>query len=65
MADKIGYLFLFVSLVALVVVVGILVGMLVAGRIDRLMTPRPVRREDEDAASEPPAPAPAAEDEQA
>jgi hypothetical protein len=62
MADKLGYLFLFVSLVALVVVIGVLVGMLVAGRIDRLMTPRPVSRQDDDAAAAPP---PAPEDEQA
>lgn len=48
MADKIGYLFLFVSLVAVIVVIGVLVGMLVAGRIDRLMAPRPAGRKDED-----------------
>jgi hypothetical protein len=63
MADKLGYLLLFVSLVALIVVGGVLVGMLVAGRIDRLMTPRPVRRPDDDAAVAPP-PSPS-EDEQA
>jgi hypothetical protein len=62
MADKIGYLFLFLSLVAVIVAVGVLVGMLVAGRIDRLQAPRPVKRGD-DAASETPPDAP--EDEQA
>jgi hypothetical protein len=63
MADKIGYLFLFLSLVAVILAVGILVGMLVAGRIDRLMTPRPAGRQDGDPASA--TPPPAAEDEQA
>ena len=63
MADKIGYLFLFLSLVAVIVAVGVLVGMLVAGRIDRLQAPRPVKRGDDDPASETPRDAP--EDEQA
>ena len=34
-------LLVFAGFVALVAVVGILVGMIVAGRIDRLTTPRP------------------------
>ncbi len=43
----IGDLVVFVSIVALVVVVGIVVGMIVAGRIDRITTPRPVARDAE------------------
>lgn len=62
MADRIGYLLLFVSLVAVIVAAGVLVGILVAGRIDRLMTPTPASRQDGDpVAAAPPAP----EDEQA
>jgi len=34
-------LVIFVGIVGLVVVVGILVGMIVAGRIDRIIAPRP------------------------
>jgi len=34
-------LVIFVGIVGLVVVVGILVGMIVAGRIDRILAPRP------------------------
>jgi hypothetical protein len=43
----IGDLVIFVSIVGLVVVVGVVVGMIVAGRIDRIMAPRPVSREAE------------------
>lgn len=42
----IGDLVLFVGIVGLVVAVGIVVGMIVARRIDRIMTPRPVLRDD-------------------
>ncbi|MCJ7710562.1 MAG: hypothetical protein MUQ32_06970 [Chloroflexi bacterium] len=38
----IGDLVVFVSIVGLVVVVGIVVGMIVAGRIDRITAPHPV-----------------------
>ena len=43
----IGDLIVFVSIVGLVVVVGIVVGMIVAGRIDRMTAPRPVSRDEE------------------
>ena len=38
-------LVLFVSIVALVAVVGVVVGMIVAGRIDRVLAPRPAPRD--------------------
>jgi hypothetical protein len=40
-AENLGDLLIFISIVAVIVVVGLVLGMLVAGRIDRLMTPRP------------------------
>ncbi len=43
----IGDLVVFVSIVGLVVVVGIVVGMIVAGRIDRITAPRPAPRDEE------------------
>jgi hypothetical protein len=52
MADKIGYLLLFVSLVAVIVAAGILLGILVAGRIDRLTTPKPASPADASRATE-------------
>jgi hypothetical protein len=52
-----GDLFLFAAIVGLVVVVGILVGMIVAGRIDRLMMPPPAApAEGEDRVREEPEP---------
>ncbi len=42
----IGDLVIFVGIVGLVVVVGIVVGMIVARRIDRIMAPRPVPRDE-------------------
>lgn len=36
----------FVAIVALVVGVGFVVGMIVAGRIDRIMAPRPASRDE-------------------
>ena len=41
----IGDLVVFIGIVGLVVAVGIVVGMIVARRIDRIMTPRPVLRD--------------------
>jgi hypothetical protein len=40
-------LLVFVLMVGVVVVVGVLVGMIVAGRIDRITAPRPVSRDEE------------------
>jgi hypothetical protein len=60
-AENLGDLFIFISIVAVIVVVGLLLGMLVAGRIDRLMTPRPRAPRE----PVPPAPMADAEDEQA
>ncbi len=39
-------LVVFAGILGLVVVSGIVVGMIVAGRIDRIMAPGPVRREE-------------------
>jgi hypothetical protein len=52
MDDRIGSAFLFLAVVALVIVVGVVVGMIVASRIDRLMTPRQSGAPDE--TSDPP-----------
>ena len=41
-----GDVMVFVGIVALVVVAGVLLGIIVAGRIDRLMAPRPVPRDE-------------------
>ncbi len=59
MADKIGYAFLFLSLVAVIVAVGLVLGILVAGRIDRRMTARP---KPSDATPEVPVAGPAEDD---
>jgi hypothetical protein len=40
-------LVIFAGIVGLMVVSGVLVGMIVAGRIDRIMAPRPVPRDEE------------------
>ena len=40
-------LLVFVAIVGLVIVVGILIGMIVAARIDRLLTPRSAVRADD------------------
>lgn len=65
MADKVGLAILFLSLVAVMVAVGLLLGMLVAGRIDRMTTPRPKPSADDATAEPPVTPAPPAEDDQA
>jgi hypothetical protein len=61
-------LVIFIGIVGLVIVVGILVGMIVAGRIDRILAPKPVAPGDagQDAANGHPAAAghdPAAQEE--
>ena len=43
----IGDLMIFVLIVGVVVVFGVLVGMIVAGRIDRITAPRPAPRDEE------------------
>lgn len=43
----IGDLVVFLGIVGLMVVVGVVVGMIVARRIDRIMAPRPVPRDEE------------------
>lgn len=40
-ATTIGDAMIFVAIVAVVILVGIAVGMIVAGRLDRIMAPRP------------------------
>ena len=40
-SQDIGWAFLFLVVVGLIVAIGVVVGMIVAGRIDRLMAPRP------------------------
>jgi hypothetical protein len=49
--DDLGSAFLFLVVVGLIIGVGLVVGMIAAGRIDRLMTPAPKRPAD----GEPPA----------
>ena len=55
-ADNLGWAFLFLVIVALFIIVGVVVGMIAAGRIDRLMAPRPRPRPDEPAPTSPAAP---------
>jgi len=43
---------IFAGIVGLMIVGGVLVGMIVAGRIDRIMAPRPVPRVEEQAREE-------------
>ena len=54
-ADNLGWAFLFLVIVALFVTVGVVVGMIAAGRIDRLMAPRPRPRPDDEPAPTSPA----------
>lgn len=69
-ADDLGWAILFLAIVALFVFVGIAVGMIVAGRIDRLQAPRLASRPEEPAAgtdagaTDEPAPEPAQEEQQ-
>ena len=60
-ADDLGWAFLFLVIVALFVTIGVVVGMIAAGRIDRLMAPRPRPRPDDEPATTSPA-APGQED---
>jgi len=50
-------LVIFVGIVGLVVVVGVVVGMIVAGRIDRILAPRPASPRDPDGGDSAPEPA--------
>ena len=43
-ADDLGWTFLFMVIVGVVVAVGVVVGMIAAGRIDKLMKPAPKPR---------------------
>lgn len=54
-ADDLGWAFLFLVIVALFVTIGVVVGMIAAGRIDRLMAPRPRPRPDDEPAPTSPA----------
>jgi len=45
-SQDIGWAFLFRVVVGLIVAIGVVVGMIVAGRIDRLMAPRPPKPAD-------------------
>ena len=60
-ADNLGWALLFLVIVAVFVTVGVVVGMIAAGRIDRLMAPRPRPRPDDEPAPTSPA-APGQED---
>ena len=60
-ANDLGWAFLFLVIVALFVTIGVVVGMIAAGRIDRLMAPRPRPRPDDEPAPTSPA-APGQED---
>ena len=58
-ADDVGFAFLFLVIVGLVIALGVVVGMIAAGRIDRIMSPTPRRTPDDAApASAPDAPTP-------
>jgi hypothetical protein len=47
MADDIGWAMVFFAVVGLMIAVGVVIGIIVAGRIDRLMAPkRPGARDD-------------------
>ena len=46
-SQDVGWAFLFLVIVGLIVAVGVVVGIIAAGRIDRLMTPKPRPRPDE------------------
>ena len=46
-SHDLGWAFLFLVVVGLIVAIGVVVGMIVAGRIDRLMAPRPPKPADE------------------
>jgi len=59
--NDLGWAFLFLVIVALFVTIGVVVGMIAAGRIDRLMAPRPRPRPDDEPAPTSPA-APGQED---
>ena len=54
-ADNVGWAVLFLVIVAVFVTVGVVVGMIAAGRIDRLMAPRPRPRPDDEPAPTSPA----------
>ena len=58
-SQDIGWAFLFLVVVGLIVAIGVVVGMIVAGRIDRLMAPRPPKPADA-----PPAATPTPDDQQ-
>jgi len=59
--NDLGWAFLFLVVVAVFVTIGVVVGMIAAGRIDRLMAPRPRPRPDDEPAPTSPA-APGQED---
>ena len=52
-SQDLGWAFLFLVVVGLIVAIGVVVGMIVAGRIDRLMAPRPPKPADQPPAGEP------------
>jgi hypothetical protein len=53
--NDLGWAFLFLVVVAVFVTIGVVVGMIAAGRIDRLMAPRPRPRPDDEPAPTSPA----------
>ncbi len=52
-ASDLGWAFLFLVIVGLFITVGVVVGIIAAGRIDRLMAPRPRPRPDDPAPTSP------------
>jgi hypothetical protein len=52
-SEDVGWAVLFLVVVGLIIAVGVVVGMIVAGRIDRLMVPRPPTPADASPAGEP------------
>ena len=63
-ADDLGWAFLFLVIVGLVVAAGVVVGMIAAGRIDKLMTPAPKARPDDPPRGASPAPPTSSQEDQ-
>lgn len=53
--DDLSWAFLFLVVVGLMIGIGVVVGMIAAGRIDKLMTPGPKRPRDDVPGAAPPA----------
>ena len=63
-ADNLGWAFLFLVVVGVVVAGGIVIGMIAAGRIDKHMTPGPKARPDDPPPGAVPAPPTSSQEDQ-